>query len=94
MTGSAGRPFTPAAGLHDHFRLKQIASTSSHAAADAMHRNYDRAERSATAPCISWVCLAWWLPPLIVLTAVMPARSYRRGFVYRGLLAMLVVGDP
>ena len=26
------------------FRLKQLASTSLHAAADAMHWNYDRAE--------------------------------------------------
>jgi hemolysin III len=77
------------------FRLKQIASTSIHAAADAMHWNYDRAELIADGVVhIVGVCLGLVAATvLIVLTAV-----YATGFdvavvsVYVvGLLAMLVL---
>ena len=77
------------------FRLKQIASTSFHAAAGAMHWNYDRAELIADGVVhIVGVCLGLVAATvLIVLTAV-----YATGFdvavvsVYVvGLLAMLVL---
>jgi hemolysin III len=77
------------------FRLKQIASTSIHAAAGAMHWNYDRAELIADGVVhIVGVCLGLVAATvLIVLTAV-----HATGFdvavvsVYVvGLLAMLVL---
>src|SRR5919201_1281661 len=54
------------------FRLKQFASTSIHAAADAMHWNYDRAELIADGVVhIVGVCLGLIAATtLIVLTAV------------------------
>ena len=64
------------------FRLKQIASTSFHAAADAMHWNYDRAELIADGVVhIVGVCFGLVAATaLIVLTAVYAtARRYRRG---------------
>jgi hemolysin III len=77
------------------FRLKQIASTSIHAAAGAMHWNYDRAELIADGVVhIVGICFGLVAATvLIVLTAV-----YATGFevavvsVYvAGLLAMLVL---
>jgi len=77
------------------FRLKQIASTSIHAAAGAMHWNYDRAELIADGVVhIVGICVGLVAATvLIVLTAV-----YATGFevavvsVYvAGLLAMLVL---
>jgi hemolysin III len=77
------------------FRLKQIASTSIHAAAGAMHWNYDRAELIADGVVhIVGICFGLVAATvLIVLTAV-----YATGFevavvsVYvTGLLAMLVL---
>ena len=54
------------------FRLKQLASTSLHAAADAMHWNYDRAELIADGVVhivgVSFGLIAATV--LIVLTAV------------------------
>jgi len=77
------------------FRLKQIASSSLHAAADAMHWNYDRAEIiadgivHAVGVCLGLIAAT----ALIVLTAV-----YATAFdivvvsIYvAGLLAMLVL---
>src|SRR2546423_10144732 len=77
------------------FRLKQLASTSFHAAADAMHSNYDRAELIADGVVhIVGVCLGLVAATaLIVLTAV-----YASGLeiavvsIYvAGLLAMLTL---
>ena len=77
------------------FRLKQIASTSIHAAAGAMHWNYDRTELIADGVVhIVGICFGLVAATvLIVLTAV-----YATGFevavvsVYvAGLLAMLVL---
>src|SRR2546430_3748504 len=77
------------------FRLKQLASTSFHAAADAMHWNCDRAELIADGVVhIVGVCLGLVAATaLIVLTAV-----YASGLeiavvsIYvAGLLAMLVL---
>ena len=54
------------------FRLKQLASTSMHAAADAMHWNYDRAELIADGVVhIVGICSGLVAATvLIVLTAV------------------------
>src|SRR3954469_22859183 len=77
------------------FRLKQLASTSLHAAADAMHWNYDRAE--LIADCVVHIVgVAFGLiaaTVLIVLTAVCAtALDVAAVSVYvAGLLAMLVL---
>src|SRR3979490_898038 len=75
------------------FRLKQLASTSFHAAAGAMHWNYDRAELIADGVVhIVGVCFGL-VPPtaLVVLTAVY-ASAFEIAVVsvyVAGLLAML-----
>jgi hemolysin III len=77
------------------FRLKQLASTSIHAAADAMHWNYDRAELIADGVVhIVGVCFGLVAATaLIVLTAVYAtAVDIAAVSVYvAGLLAMLVL---
>ena len=77
------------------FRLKQLASTSFHAAADAMHWNYDRAELIADGVVhIVGVCFGLVAATaLIVLTAVYAtAVDIAAVSVYvAGLLAMLVL---
>jgi hemolysin III len=77
------------------FRLKQLASTSLHAAADAMHWNYDRAELIADG-VVHIVGVAFGLiaaTVLIVLTALYAsALDIVAVSVYvAGLLAMLVL---
>ena len=77
------------------FRLKQIASTSIHAAADAMHWNYDRAELIADGVVhIVGICFGLVAATvLIVLTAVY-ASAFDVAVVsvyVAGLLAMLVL---
>ncbi len=77
------------------FQLKQIASTSIHAAADAMHWNYDRAELIADGIVhIIGVCFGLVAATaLIVLTAVYAsAVDVAAVSVYAaGLLAMLAM---
>ena len=77
------------------FRLKQLASTSLHAAADAMHWNYDRAEIIADGIVhIVGVCFGLIAATaLIVLTAVYAtALDIVAVSIYvAGLLAMLVL---
>jgi hemolysin III len=77
------------------FRLKQLASTSLHAAADAMHWNYDRAELIADGVVhIVGVCFGLIAATvLIVLTALYAsALDIVAVSVYvAGLLAMLVL---
>jgi hemolysin III len=77
------------------FRLKQIASTSFHAAADAMQWNYDRAELIADGVVhIVGICFGLVAATaLIVLTAVYAtAVDIAAVSVYvAGLLAMLVL---
>src|SRR5712672_4212691 len=77
------------------FRLKQLASTSLHAAAEAMHWNYDRAELVADGVVhIVGVCFGVIAATvLIVLTAVYAtALDLVSVSVYVvGLLAMLVL---
>ena len=77
------------------FRLKQFASTSFHAAAGAMHWNYDRAELSADGVVhIVGVCFGLVAATaLIVLTAVYAtAVDIAAVSIYvAGLLAMLVL---
>jgi hemolysin III len=77
------------------FRLKQIASTSMHAAAGAMHWNYDRAELIADGVVhIIGVCFGLVAATaLIVLTAVYAtAVDIAAVSIYvAGLLAMLVL---
>jgi hemolysin III len=77
------------------FRLKQFASTSLHAAADAMHWNYDRAEIIADG-IVHVVGICFGLiaaTTLIVLTAVYAsALDIVAVSIYvAGLLAMLVL---
>ena len=77
------------------FRLKQIASTSIHAAAGAMHWNYDRAELIADGVVhIVGICVGLVAATvLIVLTAVY-ATAFEVAVVsvyVTGLLAMLVL---
>ena len=77
------------------FRLKQLASTSFHAAAGAMHWNYDRAELIADG-VVHIVGLCFGLvaaTALIVLTAVYatPADIAAVSIYVAGLLAMLVL---
>ena len=77
------------------FRLKQLASTSLHAAADAMHWNYDRAEIiadgvvHAVGVCFGLIAAT----ALIVLTAIYAtALDIVAVSIYvAGLLAMLVL---
>ena len=77
------------------FRLKQLASTSFHAAAGAMHWNYDRAELIADGVVhIVGVCFGLVAATaLIVLTAVYAtAVDIAAVSIYvAGLLAMLVL---
>jgi len=77
------------------FRLKQLASTSLHAAADAMHWNYDRAEIIADGVVhIVGVCFGLVAATaLIVLTAIYAtALDIVAVSIYvAGLLAMLVL---
>ena len=77
------------------FRLKQLASTSLHAAADAMHWNYDRAEIIADGIVhIVGICFGLIAATaLIVLTAVYAtALDIVAVSIYvAGLLAMLVL---
>ena len=77
------------------FRLKQLASTSFHAAAGAMHWNYDRAELIADGVVhIVGVCFGLVAATaLIVLTAVYatPADIAAVSIYVAGLLAMLVL---
>jgi hemolysin III len=77
------------------FRLKQLASTSIHAAAGAMHWNYDRAELIADGVVhVVGVCFGLIAATvLIVLTAVYAtALDVAAVSVYvAGLLAMLVM---
>ena len=77
------------------FRLKKFASTSIHAAADAMHWNYDRAELIADGVVhIVGVCFGLVAATaLIVLTAVYAtAVDIAAVSIYvAGLLAMLVL---
>jgi hemolysin III len=77
------------------FRLKQFASTSLHAAADAMHWNYDRAEIIADGVVhIVGVCFGLVAATaLIVLTAIYAtALDIVAVSIYvAGLLAMLVL---
>ena len=77
------------------FRLKRLASTSLHAAADAMHWNYDRAEMIADGVVhVIGVCFGLIAATvLIVLTAVYAtALDIVAVSVYvAGLLAMLVL---
>jgi hemolysin III len=77
------------------FRLKQIASTSIHAAADAMHWNYDRAELIADGVVhIIGVCFGLVAATaLIVLTAIYAsAVDVAAVSIYAaGLLAMLAM---
>ena len=77
------------------FRLKQIASTSIHAAAGAMHWNYDRAEMIADGVVhITGVCLGLVAATvLIVLTAIYasPVDVAAVSVYDAGLLAMLVL---
>src|SRR5215211_2130139 len=72
MTGSVGRPHYLPQACMTIFRLKQIASTSFHAAAEAMQWNYDRAELIADGVVhIVGVCFGLVAATaLIVLTAV------------------------
>src|SRR3981189_247819 len=77
------------------FRLKQIASTSIHAAADAMHWNYDRAELIADG-IVRIIGVCFGLVPataLIVLTAIYAtAVDVAAVSIYAaGLLAMLAM---
>ena len=77
------------------FRLKQLASTSLHAAADAMHWNYDRAEIIADG-VVHIVGLCFGLvaaTALVVLTVVYAsALDIVAVSIYvAGLLAMLVL---
>src|SRR2546430_2850925 len=77
------------------FRLKQLASTSIHAAAGAMHWNYDRAELIADGVVhVVGICFGLIAASvLIVLTAVYAtAMDVAAVSVYvAGLLAMLVL---
>src|SRR5882762_10735436 len=77
------------------FRLKQLASTSIHAAADAMHWNYDRAELIADGIVhIIGVCFGLVAATaLIVLTAIYAsAVDVAAVSIYAaGLLAMLAM---
>ncbi|XIA65070.1 hemolysin III family protein [Bradyrhizobium sp. TZ2] len=77
------------------FRLKQLASTSFHAAADAMHWNYDRAELIADGVVhIVGVCFGLIAATvLIVLTAIYasPSDVAVVSVYVTGLLAMLVL---
>jgi len=58
------------------FRLKQLASTSLHAAADAMHWNYDRAEVIADGVVhIVGVCFGLIAATVLIVLAVVYASA-------------------
>jgi hemolysin III len=75
------------------FRLKQLASTSLHAAADAMHWNYDRAEVIADGVVhIVGVCFGLIAATVLIVLAVVYASALDivvSSVYVAGLLAML-----
>ena len=75
------------------FRLKQLASTSIHAAADAMHWNYDRAEIIADGVVhIVGVCLGLVAATVLIVLAAVYASALDivvSAIYVAGLLAML-----
>ncbi len=75
------------------FRLKQLASTSFHAAADAMHWNYDRAEVIADGVVhIVGVCFGLIAATVLIVLAVVYASALDivvSSVYVAGLLAML-----
>src|SRR3982074_3797595 len=77
------------------FRLKQIASTSIHAAADAMHWNYDRAELIADGIVhVVGVCFGLVAATVLIVLTVVYATALDVAAVsvyVAGLLAMLVM---
>jgi hemolysin III len=77
------------------FRLKQIASTSIHAAAGAMHWNYDRAELIADGVVhIVGICFGLVAATALIVLAAIYATAFEVAVVsvyVTGLLAMLVL---
>src|SRR4030081_372420 len=77
------------------FKLKQLATTSAHAAADAMRWNYDRAELIADGVVhgVGVFCGLVAATVLVVLTAVFAAASevVSVSVYVAGLLAMLML---
>jgi hemolysin III len=77
------------------FRLKQIASTSIHAAAGAMHWNYDRAELIADGVVhIVGICFGLVAATALIVLAAIYATPFEVAVVsvyVTGLLAMLVL---
>src|SRR6185369_9974752 len=75
------------------FRLKQLASTSFHAAADAMHWNYDRAEIIADGVVhIVGVCFGLVAATVLIVLAAVYASTLDivvSSVYVAGLLAML-----
>ena len=77
------------------FRLKQIASTSIHAAAGAVHWNYDRAELIADGVVhIVGICFGLVAATALIVLAAVYATAFEVAVVsvyVTGLLAMLVL---
>src|SRR6185437_11615485 len=77
------------------FRLKQIASTSIHAAAGAVHWNYDRAELIADGVVhIVGICFGLVAATVLIVLAAVYATAFEVAVVsvyVTGLLAMLVL---
>jgi hemolysin III len=77
------------------FRLKQIASTSIHAAAGAMHWNYDRAELIADGVVhIVGICFGLVAATVLIVLTAVNATAFEVAVVsvyVTGLLAMLVL---
>ena len=77
------------------FRLKQIASTSIHAAAGAMHWNYDRAELIADGVVhVVGICFGLVAATALIVLAAVYASAFEVAVVsvyVAGLLAMLVL---
>ena len=77
------------------FRLKQLASTSFHAAADAMHWNYDRAELIADGVVhVVGVCAGLVAATVLMVLTALYATAFDVAVVsvyVVGLLAMLVL---
>src|SRR5256886_17575685 len=75
------------------FRLKQLASTSFHAAADAMHWNYDRAELIADGVVhIVGICLGLVAATALIVLTTVYGSAFEIAVVsvyVAGLLAML-----
>src|ERR1043166_7169213 len=80
------------------FRLKQLASTSLHAAADAMHWNYDRAELIADGVVhIIGICFGLVAATVLIVLASVYATTLDivvSAVYVAGLLAMLGLGGP